>query len=311
MTRRSTPRRAKRALVSWTALATVAGCQPDLGANDGLVTRPTILAVKAEPPEAKPGTDATYSALVALPGGVDAGGAVLWRFCTAPEPLTTDNAVAPGCFDDASLAAAGSGASTMAATASTACSLFGPETASEGARPPDPDATGGYYQPLRADLAGADPTFYLARLLCGLGGAPADVVARYAQQYVPNANPRLLPLAATLGGKAVSLSSLRVPASATLSLEASWPASDAETYAYFDPSMQTLGTKREAMGVSWHASGGAFASESTGRSETDPATSTEDTWTAPGEGGGVTLWIVLRDSRGGTDFTTYDLTVVP
>jgi hypothetical protein len=293
------------------ALASVSSCQPDLGANDGLVTRPTILAVKAEPPEAKPGTSATYSALVAWPQGAAPEATVLWRFCTAPEPLTTDNAVAPACFDGASLVAAGSGAATMAATAFNACSVFGPETASEGARPPDPDETGGYYQPLRADLAGADPTFYLARLLCGLGSAPADVVAQYAQQYVPNANPRLSPLGATLAGKSVSLSGLRVAASATLALEASWPPSDAETYAYFDPGTQTLGTKREAMRVAWHASGGTFATESTGRSETDPATSTDDTWTAPREGGKVTLSIVLRDSRGGTDFASYEVTVTP
>jgi hypothetical protein len=293
------------------AIAIVLGgaCRPDLGPSDGLVTKPAILAIRADPPEADPGASATYTALVALPEGMAASSPVVWRFCSAPKPLTTDNAVAAGCFDASSLVAAGSGSSTVASTALDACSLFGPETPARGARPRDPDDTGGYYQPLRADLSGADPTFYLVRLLCGLGSAAADTVAEFAQRYVPNANPHLLPLTADVDGASVSLS--QIHAGPGVALHASWPAGDAETYVDFDPDAQTLSTRRESMRVAWNVTAGDLAAQSTGRAETDFATSTDDTWIAPRRAGRVTLWVVLRDSRGGIDFASYDVTVTP
>jgi hypothetical protein len=291
------------AVLRGVAVIAAASCRPDLGANDGLVTRPVVLAVKAEPPEAAAGASATYTALVASPASSAPDGAVAWRFCTAALPPTADNAVSPDCFDPASLVTAGAGSPIVTSTPAGACAVFGPVTPSHGARPPDPDATGGYYQPLRVDVAGADPAFYLARIACGLGAAPADTVAAFTQAYEPNANPRLAPVTAALGPEAVAFDA--IPAGATVTLHARWGAADAETYAYFDPATQTLTTKREAMQVAWHATAGTFAAESTGRSETDFATTSDDAWTAPTDAGAVTLWVVLRDSRGGVDFATY------
>jgi hypothetical protein len=289
-------------------IALAIGCQPDLGPGDARVTRTVILAVKAEPPEAAAGASATYTALVAAPAGAAPSGPVAWRFCTAALPPTTDNAVSNACLDGASLVTAGAGSPIVAATPANACAVFGPETAAEGARPPDPDDTGGYYQPLRADVAGADPAFALVRVACGLGPAPADAVAAFARAYTPNPNPHLAPLAATLDGRALALTA--IPSGALVTLRASWDAADAESYAYFDPATQAITTRREAMRVAWHASAGSLGTESTGRAESDPATSTDDTWTAPA-GGQATLWLVLRDSRGGTDFATYGVMVTP
>lgn len=292
------------------ALLSALACKPDLGPSDGLVTAPRILAVKAEPPEAKPGTPATYTAVFAGPNGTSPPGEVVWRFCTAPKPLTDDNVVSSLCLDPSGLVLAGTGPAVVAATTGDACALFGPETpALGGARPRDPDVTGGYYQPLRVDWAGAAPTFFLARIRCNLANAPADVAAEYARQYVPNANPHLLPLGVTVDGAVASLSAIAV--GARVELEAGWPATDAETYAYFDPGSQTLSTKREAMRVSWYTSDGAFDTESTGRDEADPATTTRNAWTAPTTARAARLWVVLRDSRGGVDTATYDVTVGP
>jgi hypothetical protein len=293
------------------ALLWALACKPDLGPSDGLVTAPRILAVKADPPEGKPGTPATYTAVLAAPNGTSPPGEVVLRFCTAPKALTDDNVVSSLCLDPSGLVLAGTGPAVVAATPGGACALFGPETPAIGgsARPRDPDVTGGYYQPLRVDWAGADPTFYLARIRCDLADAPADVAAEYAQQYVPNANPHLLPLGITVDGADASLSA--IPAGARVELEAGWPATDAETYAYFDPGSQTLSTKREAMRVSWYTSDGAFDTESTGRDETDPATTTRNAWAAPTKARQARLWVVLRDSRGGVDTATYDVTVGP
>jgi hypothetical protein len=296
-----------RAALVLSFAATMSSCVPGLGPGDWLVTRPRILAVRAEPPEGKPGATATFAALVVTPDGTTAAPSVDWRWCVAPEPLTENGAVASACLDAASLLPAGTGAAVAASTPSDACALFGPDTPPGGYRPRDPDATGGFYQPLRSDVSGAPVTFDLVRVLCDLGRAPAAIASQFAASYVPNANPHLLALVATVAGVTIDLGA--VPAGATVDLEASWPPADAETFAYFDPDTQTLSTQREAMRVAWYTTAGVLATESTGRASSDPLATTDNTWTAPSSGT-AHLWLVLRDSRGGVDFASYDANVV-
>jgi hypothetical protein len=272
------------------------------------VTSPRILAVRAEPAEAHPGATITFDALVAAPPGLPAG-APAWSFCVAPKPLTEDNVVSDACFDASQLRAAGEGATVAAATPSNGCSLFGPNTPAGGLRPRDPDATGGYYQPLRVDLGTSDPTLAPVRISCDLASASAASAAAFAQAYVPNRNPQLLPLIALASGAAVALDA--VPVGTHLDLTASWPARSAETYAYYDTALDTVGTKRESMTLAWYSSSGAFDREATGRAEDDMATFSSNAWTAPQSVGTSQLWIVLRDSRGGVDFASYQLTIVP
>jgi hypothetical protein len=287
----------------------LAACAPDLPLDDGLVTTPRILAVKGEPAEAKPGVSVEYTVLVADPRNSDAGATIVWDFCTAPKPPTENNAVSTACLDASSLVSAGAGPSITAATPADACSLFGPDTPPGGFRPRDPDVTGGYYQPLRADLAGAPPAFHLQRILCELGMAPPALVTEFAMSYVPNENPELLPLTFTVGGSTVTPSA--IPLGARVTLVASWPEPDAETYVYFDRDSQALTTKREAMSVAWYVTAGELEVPATGRGEGDSLASTSNVWTAPGAPGTSTLWVVLRDSRGGVDFAEYELDVTP
>ena len=179
-----------------------------------------------------------------------------------------------------------------------------------GLRPPDPDTTGGYYQPLLVTLPGASATgaaIELARIHCDLANASGDTVTQFAKAYQDNQNPTLLPLTATLGGSAVPLTA--IPASSRLVLQASWPAASAETFAYYDPVSQTIGSQREAMQVAWYSSGGTLDTESTGRAGDDPATTSNDGWAAPAQAGTVHLWTVLRDSRGGVAYASQDLVV--
>jgi hypothetical protein len=122
-------------------------------------------------------------------------------------------------------------------------------------------------------------------------------------------DPTLTPLVATVRGQAVSLD--RISKGAVVELQVSWFAADAETYAYFDRSTQSVTTRREAMRVAWYTSGGKLDAESTGRAEDDFAVGTNNVWTAPNSAARAKLWIVLRDSRGGTDFAAYDLLVMP
>ena len=201
----------------------------------------------------------------------------------------------------------GHGTRVTATTPADGCSLFGPDAPAGGLRPRDPDATGGYYQPLRADLAGADLTFALVRITCDLANAPAPSVTAFAAAYVPNANPKLMPLAATGEGSPLVLTA--IPAGSHVDLTVSWAPGSAETYAYYDAASDTVTTRREAMNVAWFATGGTLEKESTGRAEDDLSTTSANGWTAPAVPGTAHLWVVLSDSRGGVDFATYEVTV--
>lgn len=298
---------ARARCVTLALVCTTAACIPSLGPGDSLIASTRILAVRAVPAEAVPGTLVTFTSLVASPRGTVTGAPIDWDFCTAPLPLTDNNVVSDACLGSSSLVAAGSGPIAAVATPADGCSVFGPDTSSAGLRPRDPDSTGGYYQPLRADLAGADTAFDLARIHCDLANADAAAANAFAAAYRVNRNPELLPLTATLDGEATALTA--IPEGARITLRASWPPESVETFAYFDPVSQTITTQREAMQVAWYSSGGALDSESTGRASDNLATTTDDAWDAPDAAGTVHLWIVLRDSRGGVDFAAYDLVV--
>ena len=295
-----------------------AHCVPTLSGSDSLITGKRILAIKAEPAEAAPGVKVTFTALVAAPGGTVNGAPIAWDFCTAPKPITEDNAVSNACLGSGAPAAgsdagptivsAGAGPSTAANTPARGCTLFGPDTGSTGFRPRDPDSTGGFYQPLRAELSGAPDAFALARIKCDLPNASADAAAAFAKAYKLNQNPTLQPLTAKVNGAAVALGA--IPAGARVTLEASWPAASAERFAFFDPSSQSVTTQREAMQVAWYSSDGSFDTESTGRASSDMATTSDDDFQAPAAAQTTHVWLVLRDSRGGVDFGSYDLVTV-
>jgi hypothetical protein len=297
----------KQKVVAIALAAASTTCVPSLGPGDALITSTRILGVRAEPAEARPGASVTFTALVASTSGTVNDAAIEWSFCTAPDPLTADNVVSNACFASSSLIGAGQGPSAMATTPSDGCSLFGPDTTSTTSRPRDPDATGGYYQPLRLKLVGADDAFELARIRCDLANADAAAARAFTVEYTLNQNPTLLPLSATIEGVPVALS--EVPPGSRVTLEAGWPASAAETFAYYDPSSQTVSMQRESMQVAWYSTGGALDTEATGRSSSDVATTSDNEWVAPGTAGTVFLWVVLRDSRGGVAFATYDVVV--
>src|SRR3954469_271713 len=76
-----------------------AGCDSGLDQRLAIIDRPRVLAVIADPPEARPGASVRYTAVVASPDGPVAA-SPRWAFCIAPKPPTEDNAVASDCLDD-------------------------------------------------------------------------------------------------------------------------------------------------------------------------------------------------------------------
>lgn len=268
-------------------LLTLVACEDALDQRLAIVDEPRVLAVVAEPAEAKTGAQVSYHAVVASPDGPLLAEPT-WAYCLASKPPTEDNAVSTGCFDDAQLAPLGTSATISAMLPSDGCIRFGPDTPGAGFRPRDPDPTGGYYQPLRVEAGpDIDVAFGFSRITCNLPTAPADVAFDYRMNYVPNSNPVLDPIEL-----------VDVPADSDVTLVASWPAGSAETFLWFDPLRQRLIERREALRLSWFATGGGLAVDASAIAEQDEATSVSTTWRTPGPGT-AHVWFVLRDSRGG------------
>ena len=332
-------------------LVLLSACKPEVGPPISLINGPAILAVKSEPAEADPRSpgEATfhYEALAVdsngrVPGPAptaDINTPLLWATCDKPKPPTESNSVSTACLDEiASPGVAGDSLDTYSAVApSDSCTLFGPLTPPPvGDQPPfrprDPDVTGGYYLPVRLSLSvpedmrrvgmGAEDSivaFQMQRLYCGLANAPGLAVIQYTKDYTLNQNPVIASFTLQEPGSdpvevpPVSVGGAPFPVAAgqTVSLTVSWPADSVESYPAWDVLTHTLPNHYEAMRVSWYATAGSFAHDITGRSEFENDTTFADnTWTS-GAPGLVHLWIVLHDSRGGTDFAGYDLEVTP
>ena len=283
----------RRALLLITVLA---ACDDRLDQRLAIVKEPRVLAVINEPAEAKPRTPIVSHALVVGPDGPIAA-PPSWAWCAAPKPPTEDNAVSDACLRDDQLLELGTGPTATGTLPADGCLRFGPDVPpGMDFRSRDADATGGYYQPLRADVDGL-VAFGLVRITCKLGRAPLDVAFDYDQRYVANDNPAL---------DAFVLD--RAPANSDVTLRASWPADSAESYLYFDPARQVLVDRKEAMRVSWFSTAGSIDVDASAVGEADTRTEVSTTWHTPGPG---TAWvfIVLRDARGGLATQTHAVTI--
>jgi hypothetical protein len=292
------------------AFLLLVGCAPEMGNPASLVTQERIIGVRGDPAEAAPGDLVRYSSLVVSPSGTVEAQDLSWSLCNLRKPVAENTPVSQTCLTG-DLVQSAQGGSVSIQTPSSACSNFGPlapPSRSGTLRPSDPDATGGYYQPLRLDL-GTEQAIFRERLSCGLAGASLVMSQEFRARYTANQNPTLVSLSVLVGETPVSLDSL--PANQRIRLVAIWSPDSAESYPVFDPASQTIVDHREALWLSWFATAGAFEDSLTGRQENDPAASTENTWQSPATAEVVFLWLVLHDSRGGADFASYTLTVVP
>jgi hypothetical protein len=307
------------------ALATSSfACKPDLGSPASLVAGPRILAVRATPAEATPGTNVAFDVLAIGPDGTIAAPTLTWSFCHTPKPPAEANAVSRECLDTPD--EAGPSPSLMTTLPADGCMLFGPQTppvkpSQPPIRPRDPDVTGGFYQPLRVTLqeegGATDVAFALERITCLLANAPIDISRTFTTTYTPNQNPTIERVTLDPAGAATSLvgadavTDVGVTAGGRVTLELAWPDAAVESYPVWDLASRTLVTHREAMRVSWFASAGVFDRDTTGRGEEEPETFAQNVWLAPTEAGTVHFWVVLRDARGGLDFQSFDLTISP
>ncbi len=319
------------ALVALSTLCALAGCEPELDQRLSLLTEPRVIAVVSEPAETAPSSSASHRVYLASGDGPVIAD-VDWAFCTEPKPPTEDNVVNARCLGAAAVRELGASSALTAVTPIDACMRFGPDVSSGDYRPRDPDVTGGYYQPLRLTLPaslGAERSrvaFASHRIRCNLANAPIDIVRDHRARYVANANPPAPLLARAGGGGDVTTAR----AGERLELVASWPAGTSERYVWYDGPAARLRDRHESLRLSWYVTGGQLCSDATGRTEEEieeelaaalaaggsvddpaPAASTANCWRAPDEPGPITLWLVLRDSRGGTAVSEQTILVAP
>ena len=339
--------RRPNALVPLVALVALAlgACDDALDQRLAIIDAPRVLAVIAEPAEARPGATVVYRAVIASPGGpidvptdvptdaptdvpidvpidvpVDApidvpidalaerDGVPRWAYCTTPKAPTEDNVVSAACVAGEALVPLVS--DVMSATGvlpMDACMRFGPDVPPGGFRPRDADLTGGFYQPVRLDTGELAPlAFGMSRITCNLANATPEAFRQYVLEYVANENPTI---------DAVRIANDLAPmiaADTDVTIDVSWPAETIESYLYYDRARQRLVTRRESLRVSFFATGGAFPVDSIAIDEPalgeSVATSASITWRTP-PAGVAHLWIVLRDARGGVDVRTIAVTI--
>ena len=251
--------------------------------------------------------DVTFSAVVASPGGTARDAPVVWSLCTEPRPLTENGSVSTACLRE--LPTVGEpGSGLQLRLPADACARFGPDTPPGDFRPRDPDATGGYYQPVAARLEGAT-TFGFERLRCNAASVSNQVAQDYATRYVPNLNPGSASLTAKISNALIPFD--RIPTSAQVRLEVAWPEDAREEYLSIDVVSQSVVSLREAVQVSWFVTAGRLSTARTGSPPDDPAVTSGNLWVAPSKPGPVYLWVILRDSRGGAAFAAQQVEVVP
>lgn len=298
-------------------------CVPDIDDDTSLVSTARVLAIAAEPPEAGEGDAVSFTALVASPA--DAGDAVTFSFCSARKPLSELGPVDPSCLDGSPAARVplGSGESAGGAIDRSACSVFGPrrpsaEPGQPAGRAADPDATGGYYQPVLAELPGQLAVLGGVRLDCGLPSADRAQVIDYNQRHRINQNPRIDRLEALRGDVWTELepggAPLQVGAGERLELRVQWAecagdqrCTGAEAYVMYDAGARAIVERTETLLASWYATDGAF--DEPRSAAASAAFQAENGWSAPREPGPVRLWVVLRDGRGGVGYGAYRLEI--
>jgi hypothetical protein len=216
-------------------------------------------------------------------------------------------------------------------------------------RPTDPDSSGGFYQPVILSVQADEESISAlaeTRLTCGLANGAGDIDA-YRKATKTNENPKIAAVTAvSLGNTVLSDGAvdgpLSVPVGSLVIFSTSWPTcptepvcgdgmctsgetpaecaedclmapvgcTGAESYGYVDPTTGELAPRHEAMRIAWFATQGSFADDHTGRPEDDFAlTSSENSWQAPSTPGLVFMWVVLRDSRGGSHWQSFQLQV--
>lgn len=302
--------------LAWATLicASTFACFPEFDDRPWLIDEQQVLAVRSNPAEQRPGQAVMLEALVVDPTGSLAA-AVQWHACNEPRRVEERTGVTQMC-------AAGDDLTPLGAPAivpSDACARFGPNPPpSEGDEPPrrpaDPDPSGGYYLPVRAEVtsvAAVDPSFGAVRIHCDLAGVKRDVFDEYQDRYTFNENPAIERVELVHGDGTrgdLSLPGVVKP-SEIVDIVVSAPMA-AEPYIVYRTADSRLHDVSESVTVRWFVSDGELDRASEYLPDAASlATPVETTWHAPGEVGLVHGWVVISDARGGVTWQAFEIDV--
>lgn len=285
-------------------------CTPRFEDAPWRVEQTRVLGIAAEPAEARPGEVVQLSALVASPDGTVTA-APSWSVCTRPRTAAERTAVTQRCLEGDALEPAGASWSVL----SDACARFGPNvppTEDDGVpqRPSDPDASGGYFVPMRAEVADAS-SFGALRIRCDLPGVTRAIFEAYEDRYALNRNPEIEsivlrdPDARPLGDAPVA-----VAAGAWVDLQVVAGQTAAEAYVRYDAGGGVLVDEREWLRFEFFVTGGELERGQVIVSPgDDPGEPVVVSWLAPAEEGVVSGWVVVTDARGGASWRAFAVQV--
>jgi hypothetical protein len=291
-------------------LCSILGCSNNFDPAS-YVTGLRVLGVKAEPPELSPGQTATLTPLVVPSGGPDGGTPVIeWSLCEQP-PLPGEN-VAEDCV------AADSGTSLVPLGEGATMNVTMPDLPIEQLGVPD--YSGGVYLPVVLKVTqGSEHLTAVYRLRRTLFVSP------FLQ---PNHNPRISDIEIAYPNDAGTkpLGEVELHNGDRIALRAVMTPGSAEQYPqiegelklpdggisldggirFFDGGVEvggnTIDFVTENMKVSWFTTIGTVSPEVTGE-EGKLDTTLELKKRTPPPPAEIDLYVVVRDDRGGTDFT--------
>jgi hypothetical protein len=190
---------------------------------------------------------------------------------------------------------------------------------------------------------------YEQRISCGLAAVSTEISTDYGAHYRANVNPSLSSIVVIReNGKSSTLSGddvLEVSHGERVVLQAIWPhcpekgecgdgicsvdeslygpddacpedctpptkgCAGQEMFLWFNPKDRALTIRRESMSVAWYTTSGDYDYERTGVPEDQSTRGSSNYWTAPESGSAATLWVVVRDARGGVGYRTLHATI--
>jgi hypothetical protein len=286
------------------------GACVDADARSSQISGAQVLALVARPPDAAPGELVELEVFAVDANGTLTPDDLTLSYCRTPASIGDNRLASDACAltveDDARIERSQTGIFSKRLP-SDACTRFGPSVPAT-TRAPDPDPTGGYYQPVRIAFGDVQAVGTL-RLRCPLANAPFQLTREFRERYAPNQNPVLTPLSMTLGDTDAPVDPQDVPRDADIRLHAGWTPESRESYVVYDAFAGALSTQTEAMRVSWYATQGELTFAHKGSASHERTTTADNTWHSPGAAGTAHLWLVLRDDRGGTAYASYALTL--
>lgn len=277
-------------------LLLVVACRDSADVRPSLITRDQIIAVTSEPAEVAPGQAIRYDVLTVSDVGRFEPQGLTLSYCQTLKALGDNRVASDAC------ALAVERDVPLERMPSDACTRFGPSVP-VGIRPPEPDATGGYYQPLRVAF---DDVWSVAllRVRCALVNVPVMLSQEFRERYLPNNNPQLTSLTIQQDGEPRAFEDL--PRDRELSLSIGWTETSPEPYVVYDSEAVTLTERTETLRASWFVTDGELRYDSTGSTG---HLQTSNHWRTPDFAAHVYLWVVLRDDRNGTSYASYELDV--